>query len=163
DNIETLAPIIPPVMRAIRDNVSDVDESAQEDIHRQIRELIQRKHHVAQVDVNLAYMVRVLRERRSRENEQLLVQLYSQPHGYGDGRAPNRQRDIVLTMANWGVTYWLHDRRPHYRTMHEWVQRAFVIGSYAMGDEGRHWRGGIRRSLTEFDEIVAQWAGERAQ
>lgn len=161
ENIETLAPVLPHVLRAIRENVSDLPDAAQEQVHASIRELIETSHHVAKVEVNLAYMVRILSERKCRENEDLLVNLFNGPHGYSFAPAPNIQRDIILTLARWKATWWLHDRKAHFGTMHAWARRAFFIGSYALGDEGAHWRPTVRPALDEFDDIVAKWIADR--
>jgi len=161
ENLETLAPVLPHVMRAIRENVNELSESTQTEVHATIREMIISGHHLAQVDINLSYMLRVLSQRHFRENERLFIQLYGQSHGYAQAPSPNVQHDILLVLAKWGVTYWLHDLKPHYRTMHVWVQRAFLIGSYSLGDEGQHWRRGVTASLSEFDKIVQTWISSR--
>ena len=161
ENLETLAPVLPHVMRAIRENVNELPDSAQEEVHSQIRTMISSGHHLTQVDINLSYMIRVLSQRHFRENEHLFIQLYGQSHGYAQAPSPNIQRDILLALAKWGVTYWLHDLKPNYGTMHVWVRRAFLIGSYSLGDEGRHWRQGVTASIPEFDKIVQGWMTSR--
>ena len=60
ENLETLAPVLPHVMRAIRENVNELPDSAQEEVHSQIRNMINSGHHLTQVDINLSYMIRVL-------------------------------------------------------------------------------------------------------
>lgn len=161
ENFETLAPVLPFVLRAIRDNMDGLSVEVQGEVHSTIRSLIFEGHHLAKVDVNLAYMIRILAQRNSRENRDLLIGLYRQAHGYSDAPAPNIQRDIVLTMGRWGVQFWLHDVKPHHSTMHPWTGRAFYISSYALGDEGRHWRRAIRGSLSPFDKIVGDWTQNR--
>lgn len=161
ENLETLAPILPQVLRAVRDNVDDLSDDAQRAVHGRIRELIESGHHLTKVDVNLAYMVRVLARREEPETRDLLINLFRAPHGHTGVPAPNIQRDIVLALGRWRAEYWLHDLKPQHATLHPWVARAFFISSYALGDEGRHWRQGIRGSLSPFDGIVAEWASGR--
>jgi Reverse transcriptase (RNA-dependent DNA polymerase) len=161
ENIETLAPIIPNVIRVVRDNIAELSDDARVEVFTKVRELIDSGHHLAQVDVNLAYMVRLLSDDESRETTTQLVQMYDRAHGYSSGPAPNIQRDIVLALARRGTTWWLHDRKPHFPTMHSWVQRSFILGSYALGDEGKHWRAANRRSFSPFDSVVADWAAAR--
>jgi hypothetical protein len=161
ENVETLAPVLPQVLRAVRDNVDDLSEDAQRSVHARVRELIESGHHVAQVDVNLAYMVQILARRHERESADLLMHLFQSPHGHTSTPSPNIQRDIVLALGRWRTEYWLHDLKPHYATLHPWVARAFYVASFAMGDEGHHWRRGVRSSLSPFDSVVAEWASER--
>lgn len=163
DNIDTLTPVVPHVMRAIYENVDTLEENAQEAVHDTIRGFITSGHHVAKVDVNLAYMVRVLARRQSRPTRDLFIQLFGQPHGYGDTPAPNIQRDIILALARWETTFWLHDIKPQFRGLHAWAARAFAVSSYALGEEGSHWRSGARSSLSDFDKIVLNWAADRSQ
>lgn len=162
ENLETLAPVLPHVMRAIRENVNELPDNTQNEVHSTIREMITSGHHLTKVEINLSYMLRVLSQRHFRENELLFIQLYDQSHGYAQKPAPNIQHDILLVLAKWGVTYWLHDLKPQYGTMNVWVRRAFLIGSYSLGEEGRHWRRAATASGSDFDKIVQGWMSSRA-
>lgn len=163
ENLPTLAPVIPQVMRAIRENVNDVPEDRQEGIHEFIRDLITSQNYIAQVETNLAYMVRVLAQKASEENAQLLMRLYGRGHGYTGSPSPEIQREIVLVMGRWKSHEWLHDIRSQYPTMHSWVKRAFYVASYALGDEGSHWRKQAKKSFGAFDTVVAEWSGSKVQ
>jgi Reverse transcriptase (RNA-dependent DNA polymerase) len=163
ENIETLAPVIPQVMMAIRDCISDLDSEFINIVHESIRKLIHDHHYVAQVDLNLAFMIRLLGGHRSTENELLLIQLYQSVHGFRSVPAPYIQRDIMLILARWGITYWLSDQKNYITASHEWVRRAFIIASYKLGDEGRHWRSASMRSMRPFDYIVRDWVTDRLQ
>lgn len=162
DNVETLAPVIPQVMLAVRDAV-DSDPALALTAHAKVRDLITSSHYVASIELNLSYMVRVLAGSRSVENEQLLIRMYGGSHGFGSGPAPTIQRDIMLTMARWGVRYWLSDQKNYIATAHPWVRRAFLVGSYVLGDEGAHWRGAIRASLTDYEMVLRDWAARKVQ
>jgi len=162
-NIETLAPVIPQVMMAIRDCISDLEPEFVSTVHAEIRKLIQEHHYIAQVDLNLAFMIRVLSAQQSTENELLLIQLYRSPHGFGSSPAPNVQRDIMLILARWGSTYWLSDQKNYISTAPVWVKRAFLVASYALGDEGRHWRDANMVLMGPFDRIIRDWVADRRQ
>ena len=47
--------------------------------------------------------------------------------------------------------------------MSPWEKRAFVVGSYCLGDEGSHWRGHVKDTFDPFTALVHEWAGERAE
>ncbi len=125
ENIELLAPVMPQVMIAIRDSVTDLAPDFVQRVHSIIRALISDRHYVAQVDLNLAFMIRALAGRHSTENELLLTQLYESPHGFGGKSAPYIQRDIMLILARWDATYWLSHEKNHISTAHPWVRRGF--------------------------------------
>lgn len=163
ENVETLAPIIPQVMLAVRQCLDDLqDEEAAAQILTTVRRLVEDEHYVAKNDLNLAYIVRVLGARKTKENERMLIRLYGAAHGYGSESAPNIQRDILLTMAKWNARYWLSERKRSFGRDHLWVQRAFRVASYSLGDEGQHWRRSNKPSPGSFDEIVAAWSAERS-
>ncbi|WP_433535055.1 RNA-directed DNA polymerase [Micromonospora sp. CA-249363] len=162
ENIETLAPVIPQVMLAARSFIEkSEDEEVVKHVQGKIRELITSGHYLAHIDLNLAYMIRALVGKYSLENEQLLIRLYSTAHGFGSASSPNIQRDIMLALARWDATYWLSDQKNYVNSMHPWVRRAFIIASYVLKDEGKHWRDTSKSGLPEFDIIVRDWAASK--
>jgi len=161
ENLETLAPVIPQVMLAVRACLEQLPSTFVAVVHAQLREIIRSGHYLAQIDLNLAYIVRALAVQHSTENEQLLIQLFEGPHGFGAGTAPNIQRDIMLILSRWGVTYWLSDQKNYIASAHPWVRRAFLIGSYTLRDEGEHWRNSAKAGFSDFDKIVHTWAADK--
>nr|WP_241736528.1 RNA-directed DNA polymerase [Dietzia sp. CW19] len=162
ENIGNLWPVVPQVLIATRSALENFqDDSAVERIHESIRGLIQNRHHSAQVDLNLQYMIRTLATRHSVENEELLVSLFNSAHGYAGSPSPTIQRDIILIMANWGATYWLSDQKNYYAGYRPWVKRAFLISSYRLGDEGDHWRRPTVRKLPKPELIFRDWFSGR--
>ena len=151
DSLDNLAPVFPSVMRAIRALADDLSPTDKDAIATRLRGLVEGGSYLTRVDVNLAYMIRVMAMSPSPENEAFLAHLF-------DRDVPGFvKRDIVLVMARWGATYWLSDKKTRFSTMHAWVKRAFVVASYSLRDEGRHWRIAVRPSLAPFDRITAQW------
>ncbi|MGW3858331.1 RNA-directed DNA polymerase [Micromonospora arida] len=162
ENIETLAPVIPQVMIAVRSFVEKSTNSIVVDaIQQQIRNLITSGHYLSRIDLNLAYMIRALVGKYSLENEQLLIRLYTSSHGFGSGISPNIQRDIMLALARWDATYWLSDQKNYVSSIHPWVKRAFIVASYVLKDEGKHWRDASKSGMPEFDIIVRDWAASK--
>ncbi len=91
------------------------------------------------------------------------MRLYARGHGYTGSPSPEIQREIVLIIGKMAVASWLHDIKSQYPTMHSWVKRAFFVSSYALGDEGSHWRKQAKKALGPFDTIVADWSGSKVQ
>ncbi|MEU8179645.1 RNA-directed DNA polymerase [Micromonospora sp. NPDC049047] len=163
ENVETLAPVIPQVMLAVRQCLDQLDDKSVADgIQATIRGLVEDEHYIAKNDLNLAYIVRVLAAHPSRLNERMLIRMYSARHGYSMESAPNIQRDILLALAKWNVGYWVSDRKNYFGTDHTWVKRAFRVASYVLGDEGSHWRRANKPEVGSFDDIVQKWAAGRA-
>lgn len=163
ENLERLTPVVPQVMLAIRRCLEDLPDAFGERVHASLRNLIDEGHYLTQVDLNLAFMIRVLAGRQTIENEQLLIRLFAGPHGHATAPAPNIQRDIMLILARWNVSYWLSNQKNYIGSAHPWVQRGFLIASYQLGDEGDHWRKAASKRMSEFDLIVRDWVSQRAQ
>jgi hypothetical protein len=66
-------------------------------------------------------------------------------------------------MARWERHYWLTDIKKGFKTATEWERRAIVVASYRLGDEGTHWRKNNRRWFNAAEDLVRDWAAERAQ
>jgi hypothetical protein len=124
-------------------------------VARQLRELVARDSYLTRVDVNLDYLIRVLEFAQSAESEALLAQCYERDV------AAFVKRDIVLIMARWDAKYWISDKKADFGSMHPWVKRAFIIASYRLGDEGKHWRRAVGSTLTPFESLVRGWMESR--
>ncbi|WP_459805025.1 RNA-directed DNA polymerase [Herbidospora sp. RD11066] len=163
DNIETLSPVIPQVMQATRhflDGSEDTEFTLE--VHRRVRDLIDSSP-IANIDLNLAYMIRVLAGSQSMENEFLFNRLFNTAHGFESFPALTLRRDIILAMARWGVTPWLSDQKSSISSAHPWLRRAFIVASFSLGDEGQHWRRAVSNGLRPFDHIVKDWMADRSQ
>jgi hypothetical protein len=89
ENVDTLAPIMPQVMLAVRYCLDDLnDHDTTNNVVATIHRLIEDEHYVAKNDLNLAYMVRVLAGHQTRDNERMLIRLYNSVHGYGGSSHP---------------------------------------------------------------------------
>jgi hypothetical protein len=108
-----------------------------------------------QIDLNLAFALRVLRKLRSDESEALLAQIYKRDVDHFV------KRDIMLIMAAWGCNYWVSHQKTYFGQMHQWVRRAFLVASFILGDEGAHWRKYNRDGLTQFEQLIRDWAAGR--
>jgi Reverse transcriptase (RNA-dependent DNA polymerase) len=162
ENLEILAPVAPQVMLALRTSADEIaDDKFTDHVHGRVRDLVVSSHYVARIDLNLAFMIRALAGKRSVENEQLFIRLYNSPHGFGSGAAPTIQRDIMLIMARWRASYWLSDQKNYIGTAHLWVKRAFLVASYSLGDEGKHWRDANKPRSDSFDLVVRDWVVDK--
>jgi hypothetical protein len=122
-----------------------------------VRRLVSSKSHVLQVELNLAYAVRLLSCEDCPENQEVLNKVYKET------RSVPIRRDIILAMAKWRAWYWLSDLRAHFRTLSPAERRAFLISSYVLTDEGRHWRDHIGPELSPFENLVRTWASDKVK
>jgi hypothetical protein len=120
-----------------------------------IIELIRSDSHVFRVDVHLCFALRVLQHTNTEEIQQLLKDLYT------ERKSDIVRRDIILIMALWGEWYWLSDLRNQYRQLSGPQKRSFLVASYSLKDEGKHWRKHIKKELDPFEKFILSWADER--
>lgn len=154
ENIETLAPVFPNVVRALLRIFDDLGQKTREQIIDEFREMLFRQRYYAMVPVNLAYSVRLLSRVPDDDTIRLFANLF-------EAAPPFVQRDIVLAMGRWRVRWWLSDRRSQYQQMHPWVRHAYLISSYSLGDEGSHWRKRVLKGMTGYERLVRDWTSAR--
>ncbi len=118
--------------------------------------MIRSGSHVLRVELNLAYAIRLLACRPSASVQETLVALYNSP-----AHTPLVRRDIILALARSKAWPWLSDRRASFRAMSRAERRAFIIASFMLKEEGRHWRHRIADEFSPFEKLVRDWAAPR--
>ena len=155
NNSDMLYPIFSSALVMMDQVYDELGDTAKLTLVTRIVELIRAESHVFRLDVHLCYAIRVLQHAHSEEVQQLLKEIYM------DRSAEIVRRDIILIMALWGDWYWLSDIGNHYRQLSGPEKRAFLVASYALKDEGKHWRKSIRKELNPFEGFVLDWAKDR--
>jgi hypothetical protein len=157
DNAELLYPIFSGVLTVARSVFGDISPEAQTHVHQKIIELIEGRSHVLRVDLNLAFALRVLACRHSPEAEAVLAKIFKLSTS-----SSLLRRDIILIMAKWRNWYWLSDLRSSFRSLSVAERRAFIVASFSLRDEGRHWRQHTVGEFSPFEQLVQRWAAEKA-
>lgn len=73
------------------------------------------------------------------------------------------KRDILLTMFNWRNWPWISDLRSQFRTFSPPLRRAFIITSYSLREEGKHWRVHNKAGFSQFEKVIQDWAASKVQ
>jgi hypothetical protein len=155
DNSDVLYPIFSSALIMMDKIFNELQDESKSKLVAKIIDLIKSDSHVLRVDVHLCFALRVLQHTNTEETQQLLKELYESRKSDIVGR------DIILIMARWGDWYWLSDLRNRYRQLSSPEKRALLVASYALKDEGKHWRDHIKRELNPFEKFILTWAGER--
>lgn len=156
-NANLLYPIYSNVLMVAKALYSDLKQETRDLIIGKVAQLIADKSHVVQGELNLAYAIRLLAESRGPELEELLNKTYAET------KSSILRRDIILVMAKWRAWYWLSNLRTEFRTLGAAERRAFIVASYVLTDEGKHWRDHIEKELSPFELLLKNWASERAR
>lgn len=150
DNKEQFFPITTIVLQVIKAVMSSSSDEIQKQIADLVRLAASESSHVFRPDLHMAYVVRILAESGSEEDLHFLHKLYASAPAY-------IRKDIILAYAKHGYWYLLSNLRSRFSAMTPWEKRAFLFASYAMGDEGRHWRDKISIDFAEVDMAMRSW------
>jgi Reverse transcriptase (RNA-dependent DNA polymerase) len=157
DNLATIAPVFTRLMIVLRGIYPELDLPTQEIVDDALTKLAQSGSHLIKLDLNLAYLIQVLRRRSTHAKEILLVKLFQ------ENTSPLVRREIILAMTEWGHNYWVSDLKKKFNALSKWERRCFIVSSYFLGDEGKHWRNYMTPSFDLFELVVRDWFSERFQ
>ena len=156
-NLEVLSPVFVTLMRAIRGVYDDLENAGKDFVDNALTQIYDGHSHLLSVDLNLSFFIHAMSMRASPRKEEILVELFDQQVN------PLIRRQIILAMAKWKRFYWLTDIKNKYGGLSSWEKRAFIIASYVLGDEGKHWRHHTKHTWTPMDSLVRSWCSQRYQ
>jgi hypothetical protein len=156
-NLLTLAPVFVTVIRVVRDLYPQFSIPFRKEVDNLLCDLLSNNSPLLSVEVNLAYFLQALAGNQTERKEELLIKLFR------DSANPIIRRLIILTMARWGCTYWLSDIKNQYAALTAFEKRAFLVASYALGDEGKHWRQHTKPTWDPQAVLVRNWYSNRYQ
>jgi len=157
ENLNVLAPIFVTIMRSVRSVYNDLDDGGKDRVDKALIDIYENNQHLLSVELNLSYFIQALSLKHSRRKEEIFVELFDQQTN------PLIRRQIILAMANWGCHYWITDIKRKYGALSEWEKRAFILASYFLGDEGRHWRQHTGTTWTPMNVIIRDWFANKFQ
>jgi len=157
DNVLILAPVFVTVMRVVRDLYPELSLAEQNYIDEALVALHTGKSPLLSVEVNLAHFLQALAGNPSQAKEEVLVHLFPTTSN------SIIRRTIILIMARWKCHYWLSDVKSQYGAMPILEKRAFILASYYLGDEGKHWRSHTRGSWLSPELLIRDWFSTRFQ
>ena len=155
NNMQVLSPVFVSILRLVKSVYNDLDEATKNFIDKTLLQLFKEKSPQLSVELNLSYFVQVVGLRYTQEKEEMLVALFE---AYS---RPLIRRLIILILANWKCHYWLSDLKLKYAGLSSWEKRAFLLSSYTLGDEGRHWRDHVKKTWSPMDIKVRDWFANR--
>lgn len=123
-----------------------------------IENLIKNNSFILKTELNLAYASKLLAKENCDQTRILLVEIYSK-----------NNNSIIITnivtqaMIKWNQRYWLSDLKSKFHTMNSLQRRLFIIASYQLDDEGKHWREHNNKTFTFIEQLYLQWASKRKQ
>ena len=157
DNIHILSPVFPHVMRIVRGIYDGLSISAKDSVDNDLLALIDSDSHVLSIELNRLFLVQVLSRRHSVEKERALFSLFSTHEN------PLLRRMIIHALANWDCGYLVRSELEKFTSTSLWERRALIVGSYQLGDHGKHWRQTFKNTFNEVERLLCDWVCEREQ
>jgi hypothetical protein len=157
ESLHALAPVFSRLMMVLRGLYADLDAATQDLVDNSLIGLVRAGSHVIKLDLNLAYLVQVLRRRSTQQKEAIFVKLFK------ESESPLVRREIILGMAAWGHNHWLTDLKKRFHGLSKWERRCYIVASYFMSDEGKHWRTHNSSSFDPSEIVIRDWFSDRFQ
>lgn len=154
-NMDSLYPIASSVFQTIDHLMSSFDESQKETVSEKIISLYDDGHEVMSIATHVAFSNRILARHKCLKNQNHLTKCYDRELDV------LVRRDIILIFANWSNFAWLSMFRARFGSASPWERRAFILASYAMSDEGKHWRDHVKSRFDRFELLVRDWRATR--
>ncbi|TQI71245.1 reverse transcriptase (RNA-dependent DNA polymerase) [Gramella sp. Hel_I_59] len=155
DNLTTLSPVFTTIMRSVRSIYDELSEEGKDIVDNSLIELFATENYLTKIELNINYIVQILSIRHSHQKEELFVKLYESETNHF------LKRQIIIAMTNWENHYWLVDIKNQFTTLTIWERRAFIYGSYCLGDEGSHWRKNNRGLFSKEELLIRDWCSDR--
>lgn len=155
ENTELLYPIMPGILVVTKSIFEELDDGVKKLVIEKIIKLINDGSHVFRVDLHLGYAIRLLSCYQTPESVELLARIYK------TSTSSLIRKDIILIMANWRNWYWLSDLKVSFRTLAPAERRSFIIASYFLSDEGKHWRDHTSSEFSPFEKIIKEWISKK--
>lgn len=154
-NLESLFPLIPNVLILIKDIFDELDENTKIKVQEILRYNI-KSSYLFKIIPNIAYAIRILAKYQSTENKIFLTELYK--------NVPMAiKKDIIFIFANWNNQPQLRDWKCNYTALEPWEKRAFIVASYFMNDDGKHWRQNNKEAFDEISLLYNMWAKHKTE
>lgn len=154
DNADQLYPIFSSVLVVVLQTFDELAPRAQGQVRSILRYLIESKSHVMRVEIHRDLAVRILAKRAEDKDQSLFKLMFD--------KTPSSmlRRDIILALAQSGDWYWLSDLRNRFSSMSGPERRAFIVASFRLGEEGKHWR--QHTTFSPFESLVQRWAASKS-
>lgn len=157
ENISVLSPVFISVMRLVREVYDDLPVPSQDYVDRFLEQLYDTSSHLLSVEVNVAFYVQAMSRRASHRKQQILIEIFDR------SRSALVRRQITLAMLGFGALYWLREQKNSFQHMGELERRSFIVASYWLRDEGRHWRNAHTLGFSRAQSLIKQWFSVRWQ
>lgn len=158
NSINELYPIFNTIIQIAISSWQRFDPETKKFINTKIIELIKNDSFILKIELNISFVIRLLSKENTVENQIILIDLYN---SNSDSLLINLL--ITQTMTKWNTFYWISELKRNFSTMSSWQRRLFIIASYLLGDEGKHWQEHNKSKFNFIDKLYKSWGAKRKE
>lgn len=155
ENLFVLSPVFPLIMRTIRNLEGELNPPLSEWVGERLLQTWESERELLSLDLHLMYFVQALSGHPCDRSEAILIEIYEST------RNSLVRRVVIQVMSRWGAHWWISSIKPEFPTMDAWVRRLFIVSSYLLGDEGKHWRDHNKQRFSRSEIIIRDWFSKR--
>ena len=157
ENIEILYPVFSTMMIVIKSLIEELESTTKEKVFTNLKQLYNLNSYIIRLPIHQSFSIRLFAYDDSEETDAILNTIYK------TSKSSMVKRDIILAMAQKNSDYWISDIRKKYMHLTSWEQRAVLVSSYILSDEGKHWRQSIKKDLDKFNILILDCFSTRVQ
>ncbi|WP_454209241.1 RNA-directed DNA polymerase [Proteus sp. Marseille-Q3619] len=158
NSINELYPIFNTIIQIAISSWQRFDPETKKFINTKIIELIKNDSFILKIELNISFVIRLLSKENTVENQIILIDLYN---SNSDSLLINLL--ITQAMTKWNTFYWISELKRNFSTMSSWQRRLFIIASYLLGDEGKHWQEHNKSKFNFIDKLYKSWGAKRKE
>jgi hypothetical protein len=154
-NLDVLYPVLPTILQVLYKKVDVLDDDTKKHIVEVFAQLVEEDSYLFQTENNAAYLIRILSKVNIERSVQAIDYMYS------NSTYILVKTNCIYAMANLGNHYWLANLKTRFTTFTSWERRAFLVASYFLRDEGRHWRDHTKEQFSDIEIIIRDWVSTK--
>lgn len=158
ENIRKLYTVFPMFMISIHANFHKLNKECKKILMSKFIELVNSHNYVLELELNVAYMLRVVGKEHTKESEEIVTNLYSK-----FSSSILVKSWIIQVFARWKNHNWIENQKQYFDVMSKWERRIFIVASNFMVDGGVEWRKNNQNGFNEYERIVQKWAESKIQ
>ncbi|MDD3236659.1 MAG: RNA-directed DNA polymerase [Candidatus Gastranaerophilales bacterium] len=153
-NFKVLYPVMPHVLILMSDLYNELTDDTKEKVINALKNNIKHSY-IFKIPLNMCFSLKIIAQNKTSANQQFLTELYKKVESM------IVKKEIILIMAKWEARHWLINIKNNYAYLTVWEKRTFIIASFFIGDEGKHWREHNKNNFNSIETLWKKWGAKK--
>lgn len=156
DNLVSFYPIFQTALLTLRSLLKEAVDDDRQYVFSKLQALISDDHYVFGSTAMKLFACQIISDYNSIESDMVLRILLR------DEESLLSKKLYVCTLTSNQSRDLLSNELKRFRSSAQWAQRALVVASFELDDEGEHWRKKNAPKLGEFEKLLLDWRKSRS-